>query len=95
VFEEPQRIEIIATRYSFCVPNLMVLFKQHQRVPTVRRFPSNPGLAFTPKETRSADGIILGGIFVSAANEDQALTALKGAGVEYVMNRQRGHPSQP
>jgi hypothetical protein len=84
VFDEPQRIEMIATRYSFCVSNLMVLFIQHQRIPTVRRFPSNPGVSFTPKETRSAEGIVLAGIFVSATDEGQALAALKGAGVEIV-----------
>jgi hypothetical protein len=59
VFDEPQRVEMIAARYSYCIPNLQVFFEQPQRVPTVRRFPVNPGLDFTPKETRSPKGVVL------------------------------------
>jgi hypothetical protein len=83
-FDKPQRVEMIATRYSYGIPNLQVFFEQPQRVPAVRRFPTNPGLAFTPRETRSREGVVLDGILLSAANEDQAFDALRAAGVEIV-----------
>jgi hypothetical protein len=84
VFDEPQRVEMIATRYSYCIPNLQVFFGQPQRVPTVRRFPANPGLDFTPKETRSEKGVVLDGILLSAADEAEALASLKEAGLVIV-----------
>jgi hypothetical protein len=90
VFDEPQRIEMIATRYSYGIPNLMVLFERSQRIPTVRRYPSNPGLAFTPKETRSTKGVILDGILVLAADEGQAFAALKSSTSAFIASTKSG-----
>lgn len=83
VFEEPVNIPYAATTSSNVNPNLELLFKTPQRIPSLRMFGAQSiGLSYF--QSRSAAGIQIDGLDLRAEDQVAAVETLAAAGVERV-----------
>lgn len=83
VFEEPVNIPYAATTTSNVNPNLELLFKTPQRIPSLRFFGAQ-NIELSYLQSRSAAGIQIDGLDLRAKDPKAAVETLTGGGLERV-----------
>lgn len=83
VFEAPVNIPYAATTHLAFKPNLMLLFKTPQRIPSLRFFGAQT-IGLSQPDSRSAAGIHIDGLELRARDPHDAVETLAAAGLERV-----------
>jgi hypothetical protein len=83
VFEAPVNIPYAATTHPAFKPNLMLLFKTPQRIPSLRFFGAQT-IGLSQPDSRSAAGIHIDGLELRARDPHDAVETLAAAGLERV-----------